>query len=136
MVSTTLTFRTDHEAMDIAKKKLALVQRLLLIWDEAALQRVAKVIEKEAPEVDEEDDLTDEDIAELDQRHSRRLSGESKGYTAEETISWSSQGVRERSTFRSPQRRTPKGSDKQRPQASSAPACFIPNTPSRTPLRS
>ena len=32
-------------------KKLALVQRLLLIWDEAALQRVAKVIEKEAPEV-------------------------------------------------------------------------------------
>ncbi len=72
--------------MDIAMKKLALVQRLLLIWDEAALQRVAKVIEKEAPEVDEEDDLTDEDIAELDQRRAHRLSGESKGYTAEESI--------------------------------------------------
>ena len=67
-------------------KKLALVQRLLLIWDEAALQRVAKVIEKEAPEVEEEDDLTDEDIAELDLRRAHRLSGESKGYTAEESI--------------------------------------------------
>jgi len=72
--------------MDIAMKKLALVQRLLLIWDEAALQRVAKVIEKEAPEVEEEDDLTDEDIAKLDQRRAHRLSGESKGYTAEESI--------------------------------------------------
>ena len=72
--------------MDIAMKKLALVQRLLLIWDEAALQRVAKVIEKEAPEVEEEDDLTDEDIAELDLRRAHRLSGESKGYTAEESI--------------------------------------------------
>jgi len=72
--------------MDLALKKLDLMQRLMLIRDEAALKRVAKVIEKEAPEVDEEDDLTDEDIAELDKRRARRLSGESKGCTAEETI--------------------------------------------------
>ena len=72
--------------MDIARKKLELVQRLLSIWDEAALQRVAKVIEKEAPDVDEEDDLRDEDIAELDKRRARRLSGESKGITAEASI--------------------------------------------------
>jgi hypothetical protein len=58
----------------------------LSIWDEAALQRVAKVIEKETPEVGEADDLTEEDIAELDKRRARRLSGESKGYTAEGSI--------------------------------------------------
>lgn len=72
--------------MDIALKKLALVQRLLSIWDEAALQRVAKVIEKEAPELGDEEDLSDEDIAELDKRRARRLSGESKEYSAEESI--------------------------------------------------
>jgi hypothetical protein len=44
------------------------------------------VIEKETPEVGEADDLTEEDIAELDKRRARRLSGESKGYTAEGSI--------------------------------------------------
>jgi len=34
-----------------------------------------------------EDDLTAEDIAELDKRRARRLSGESKGYSAEDSIS-------------------------------------------------
>lgn len=70
--------------MDIALKKLALIQRLMSIWDEAALQRVAKVIETETPEVDE--DFTDEEIAELDRRRARHLSGEGKSYTAEESI--------------------------------------------------
>jgi hypothetical protein len=72
--------------MDIALKKLDLVQRLLLIWDEAALQRVAKVIEKEAPEVDQEDDFTAEDIAELDKRRAEYLRGEGTSYTAEESL--------------------------------------------------
>lgn len=73
--------------MDIALKKLDLVQRLLLIRDEAALQRVAKVIEKEAPATPEVgDDFTEEELAELDRRRARRLSGESKGCTAEESI--------------------------------------------------
>jgi hypothetical protein len=72
--------------MDIALKKLDLVQRLLLIWDEAALQRVAKVIEKEAPEVDQEDDFTAEEIAELDKRRAEYLRGEGTSYTAEESL--------------------------------------------------
>jgi flagellar motor switch protein FliG len=33
-----------------------------------------------------DDDFTAEDIAELDERRARRLSGESKGHTAEESI--------------------------------------------------
>lgn len=72
--------------MDIALKKLDLVQRLLSIWDEAALLRVAKVIEQEAPHVGEEDALPDEDVAELDKRRARRLSGESQGFSAEASI--------------------------------------------------
>jgi hypothetical protein len=87
-------YRTNQEAMDIALKKLDLVQRLLLIWDEAALQRVAKVIEKEAPEVDQEDDFTAEDIAELDRRQARHLSGESKSYTHEEAMRMMREGFK------------------------------------------
>ncbi|MCO6481246.1 MAG: hypothetical protein J5I62_00485 [Flavobacteriales bacterium] len=71
--------------MDIALKKLDLVQRLLSIWDEAALNRVAQVIEKEAS-AEEILDLTEEEIAELDRRRARYLSGESKPYTVEESM--------------------------------------------------
>lgn len=70
--------------MDIALKKLDLMQRLMLIWDEAALGRVAKAIETEVPEVDE--DFTAEEIAELDRRRARHLRGEGTSYTLEESI--------------------------------------------------
>ncbi len=71
--------------MDIALKKLDLVQRLLTIWDEAALKRVANVIERETMEVDEEV-LTEKDIMELDRRRADRLSGKSIGIPAAESI--------------------------------------------------
>ena len=89
------TFRPPiPEAMDIALKKLDLVQRLLLIWDEAALQRVATVIEKEAPENLDADDFTDEEIAELDRRRARHLSGESKTYSQEEALHMAREGLK------------------------------------------
>lgn len=75
---------TKPSAMDIALKKLALVQRLLSIWDEAALQRVAKVIEKEAAA--EDMDFTEEEIAESDKRRADRLNGKSIGIPAEGSI--------------------------------------------------
>ena len=78
--------------MDIALKKLDLMHRLMLIWDEAALQRVATVIEKEMPEVD--DDFTDEEIAELDRRQASHLSGESKSYTHEEAMRMMREGFK------------------------------------------
>ncbi len=65
--------------------KLDLIQRLMSIWDEAALQRVAKAIETEAPEVGE--DFTAEEIAELDRRRAAYQRGELKTYTIEESIS-------------------------------------------------
>jgi hypothetical protein len=72
--------------MDIAAMKLDLVQRLLSIWDEAALTRIAIAIETEVFEEGGEEDLTEEEVLELDKRRARRLSGESKGYSAEESI--------------------------------------------------
>ena len=70
--------------MDIALKKLELMQRLMLIWDEATLQRIAKTIETEVPEADL--DMTDEDWAELERRRARHLRGEGTSYTLEESM--------------------------------------------------
>ena len=70
--------------MDIALKKLDLMHRLMLIWDEAALQRVAKAIESEVPEVD--DDFSPDELAELDRRRAEHLRGEGRSYTHEEAI--------------------------------------------------
>ncbi len=54
------------------------------IADEAALARVAKAIESEVPEVEE--DYTDEEVAELERRRARYLSGESKPHSVEESM--------------------------------------------------
>ena len=77
--------------MDIALKKLDLVQRLLSIWDEAALTRVAKVIEQEAAAV-EGADFTEEEITELDRRRARYLSGGSKPHAVEESMRLAREG--------------------------------------------
>jgi hypothetical protein len=70
--------------MDIAQKKLDLMQRLMLIWDEAALQRVARAIETELPDVG--DELPDEDLPELERRRARYLNGESVPVSVEEAM--------------------------------------------------
>ena len=57
--------------MDIALKKLDLIQRLMQVWDEATLQRIAKTIAAEVPETDM--DMTDEDWAELDRRRAEQV---------------------------------------------------------------
>lgn len=73
--------------MDIALKKLDLMQRLMLIWDEAALQRVAKVIEKEAPSsIDPDDDITDEEYAAFQEELAKRDRNEIKFLSEEESI--------------------------------------------------
>lgn len=73
--------------MDIALKKLDLMQRLMLIWDEAALKRVAKVIEKEAPAaVDPGEDITDEEYAAFQEELAKRDRGEIKFHTREESM--------------------------------------------------
>jgi hypothetical protein len=72
--------------MDIANLKLTLMERLMLVWDEASLQRIAKAIETEIGEEIGEDEYSSEEIAELDRRQARHLNGEDKGYTREEAL--------------------------------------------------
>jgi len=72
--------------MDIANIKLTLMERLMLVWDEASLKRIGNAIETEITEEISEDDYTDEEISELDRRQARHLSGESKSYTHEEAM--------------------------------------------------
>lgn len=71
--------------MDIAQKKLDLMQRLMQIWDEATLDRVAKTIEEAVP--DTEMEFSEADWAELERRRAEHLRGEGKSYTHEEAIS-------------------------------------------------
>ena len=78
--------------MDIALKKLELVRRLLSIWDEARLERVAKVIEQEVPQL--EDGITEEEIAELDAEHDKALRNEGPSYTWEQVKEMARNAVR------------------------------------------
>lgn len=70
------------------------MQRLMLIRDEAALGRVAKVIEKEAPTAVEEDDLTDEEVAELEERYQEMVSGKVKTHTREQSMRLIRKGIK------------------------------------------
>lgn len=59
----------------------------MLVWDEAALQRIGKAIETEIPEPNEDEHgYTDEEIAELDRRRAEYLRGEGASYTVEESL--------------------------------------------------
>ncbi|MBK9275843.1 MAG: hypothetical protein IPM49_15080 [Flavobacteriales bacterium] len=71
--------------MDNALKKLDLIQRLMQVWDEAALQGIAKTIEEEVPEADV--DMSEEDWAELERRRAEHLRGKGRSYTKEEAMS-------------------------------------------------
>ncbi|MFZ1694914.1 MAG: hypothetical protein WAT74_17085 [Flavobacteriales bacterium] len=54
--------------------------------DTSILEAIRTLLFKLRQTEEADDDLTDEDIAELDRRRALRLSGESKGYSAEESI--------------------------------------------------
>ena len=76
--------KEDTTTMDIALKKFDLIQRLMQVWDEATLQRIAKAIEEAVP--DEEGEFTDDDRAELERRRAAQVHGEGKSYTKEKAI--------------------------------------------------
>ncbi len=71
--------------MDFATTKLELMQQLMSIMDEKTLRKVASFFRKEAA-VEEDEDFTAEEIAELDRRRARHLRGEGRSYTMEESI--------------------------------------------------
>ena len=80
--------------MDIANIKLTLMERLMLVWDEASLRRIGAAIETEITEEKGMDGYTDEEIAALDRRQARHLSGESKSYTHEEAMRMMREGFK------------------------------------------
>lgn len=71
--------------MDFATTKLELMQQLMSIMDEKTLRKVASFFRKEVA-VEEDEDFTAEEIAELDRRRARHLRGEGRSYTMEESI--------------------------------------------------
>ena len=79
-------------AMDIARLKLTLVERLMLIWDEGSLQRLEKAIETEV--LSDADEMSDEEYAELNDRMAKHERGETKYFSAEESIKMIRQGTK------------------------------------------
>ena len=71
--------------MDIPTTKLELIHQLMSIMDEKTLNRVAKFFKKEVL-IEQDEDLTDEEITEFDRNHAAYLRGELKTLTGEESI--------------------------------------------------
>ena len=73
-------FTGPMSTMDIRTVKLDLLQRMLAIENIATLKRLREVIDEEA----DQDELTDAELAELEELRAERLRGEGTAYTWEE----------------------------------------------------
>ena len=67
-----LTLTINLPAMSTAELKLNLLERLVLVQDNGVLQRLKEFLDKE---IGESHELTDEEVAELDDLRRRRLDG-------------------------------------------------------------
>ena len=73
--------------MDSAAIKLELLERLAGIRDEHMIKQIADLLKKTFPQaMQQEEEFTEEEIAELEAQHADHLSGKIKSYTAEESI--------------------------------------------------
>ncbi len=81
--------------MDNAAIKLELLERLASIRDENMIRQIVDLLKKSFPQAMEEDeDFTDEEIAELEAQRADHLSGKTKSYTAEESIRMMREGFK------------------------------------------
>ena len=71
--------------MDSAAIKLELMQQLMSIADEKTLRKVVNFFKKEVV-IEEDEDITDEEIAEFDRQHAAYISGELKGISGRESV--------------------------------------------------
>lgn len=71
--------------MDIATTKLELMRQLMSIMDEKTLRKVANFFKKEVA-VEEGDEITDEEFAAFEEIRAKRLSGEVRFLTEEESM--------------------------------------------------
>jgi len=72
--------------MSVIDLRTEIVQMIKEESDTSILEAIRTLLFKLRQTEEADDDLTDEDIAELDRRRALRLSGKSKGYSAEESI--------------------------------------------------
>lgn len=73
--------------MENAAIKLELLERLASIRDENMIRQIMDLLKKSFPEAMEEDeDFTDEEVAELDTQRADRISGKVKFISEEESI--------------------------------------------------
>ena len=74
--------------MNSAAIKLDLQERLASIKDDATIKQMAALLRKAFPEVmvDDDDDITDEEYAAFEEMRTKRLSGEVKFLTEEESM--------------------------------------------------
>ncbi len=81
--------------MDNAAVKLELLERLASIRDENVIRQIMDLLKKTFPQAMEEDqDLTDEEIAELEAQRADHHNGRTKSYTADESIRMMREGFK------------------------------------------
>jgi hypothetical protein len=72
--------------MDSAAIKLELMQQPMSIADDKTLRKVANFFKKEVVINEEEGDISDEEYAEFEEMRAKRLSGEVKFLTEQESV--------------------------------------------------
>ncbi|HMN06421.1 MAG TPA: addiction module protein [Flavobacteriales bacterium] len=81
--------------MDTTSIKLELLERLANLRDERLIVQITELLKKSFPQVMEDDeDLTEEELAELERRRQRYLSGESKPHSLEESMRLAREGFK------------------------------------------
>lgn len=81
--------------MDTASIKLELLERLVNVRDERLIVQITELLKKSFPQVMEDDeDLTDEELVELERRRQRFISGESKPHSIEESMRLAREGFK------------------------------------------
>lgn len=74
-------------AMTTLQLKQDLKSLIDMLDDAKVLQAIHVLVQRNVQEAKKaEEDFTEEELAEFDRRHARYLSGESKGYTIEESM--------------------------------------------------
>lgn len=82
--------------MENAALKLELLERLASIRDENMIRQIVDLLKKSFPQaMEEHEDFTDEEIAELEAQRADHLSGKTKSYTAEGSIRMMREGSKE-----------------------------------------
>ena len=85
---------TDQRTMSTAELRTEIVEMIKSESDTSVLEAIRTLLYKLRIQDDAEDELTDEEIAELERRRARYLSGESKPHSVEESMRLAREGFK------------------------------------------